>query len=97
MGIDPDAIMALAMWMFVPGILGARLFYIVQYWEEFDRPTMQETLLSLLNFTSGGLVMTVVATGATLAGARGRALINAERITFEGRTFRTDIAAKEFG
>jgi phosphoribosylamine--glycine ligase len=47
--------------------------------------------------TTGGLVMTVVVTGATLAGARGRALINAERITFEGRTFRTDIAAKEFG
>jgi phosphoribosylamine--glycine ligase len=47
--------------------------------------------------TTGGLVMTVVATGATLAGARGRALINAERIAFEGRTFRTDIAAREFG
>jgi phosphoribosylamine--glycine ligase len=47
--------------------------------------------------TSGGLVITVVATGATLAGARGRALINAERITFEGRTFRGDIGAKEFG
>jgi phosphoribosylamine--glycine ligase len=48
-------------------------------------------------YTTGGLVMTVVAQGATLAGARGRALINAERVTFEGRTFRTDIAAKEFG
>jgi phosphoribosylamine--glycine ligase len=47
--------------------------------------------------TTGGLVMTVVATGATLAGARGRALINAERISFEGRTFRGDIGAKEFG
>jgi phosphoribosylamine--glycine ligase len=47
--------------------------------------------------TTGGLVMTVVATGATLAGARGRALINAERISFEGRTFRSDIGAKEFG
>jgi phosphoribosylamine--glycine ligase len=48
-------------------------------------------------YTTGGLVMTVVAQGATLAGVRGRALINAERVTFEGRTFRTDIAAKEFG
>ena len=57
MGIDPDAIMSLAMWMFVPGILGARLFYVVQYWNEFARPTMQETLLSFLNFTNGGLVM----------------------------------------
>jgi len=48
-------------------------------------------------YTTGGLVMTIVATGATLAGARGRALINAERIMFEGRTFRGDIGAKEFG
>jgi phosphoribosylamine--glycine ligase len=47
--------------------------------------------------TSAGLVLTIVATGATLAGARGRALINAERITFEGRMFRGDIGAKEFG
>jgi phosphoribosylamine--glycine ligase len=47
--------------------------------------------------TTGGLVLTLVAQGATLAGARGRALINAERISFEGRTFRGDIAAKEFG
>ena len=47
--------------------------------------------------TTGGLVATIVAMGATLAGARGRALINAERISFEGRTFRGDIGAKEFG
>ena len=47
--------------------------------------------------TTGGLVMTVVALGATLAGTRGRALINAERIAFEGRIFRGDIGAKEFG
>jgi phosphoribosylamine--glycine ligase len=48
-------------------------------------------------YTTGGLVMTVVAQGATLAGSRGRALINAERVIFEGRTYRSDIAAKEFG
>jgi phosphoribosylamine---glycine ligase len=48
-------------------------------------------------YTTGGLVLTVVAQGATLAGARGRALINAERVTFEGRMFRSDIAGKEFG
>ncbi len=47
--------------------------------------------------TSGGLVLTVVGMGATLASARGRALINADRVAFEGRTFRGDIGAKEFG
>lgn len=52
------------------------------------------TSSSLLR-TTGGHVLTVVAQGATLAGARGRAIVNAERISFEGRTFRSDIGAKE--
>jgi phosphoribosylamine--glycine ligase len=47
--------------------------------------------------TTGGLVLTVVGMGATLASARGRAIINAERVAFGGRTFRGDIGAKEFG
>lgn len=45
----------------------------------------------------GGQPLMVVATGATLAGARGRALVNAERIRFAGRTYRGDIGAKELG
>ncbi len=45
---------------------------------------------------TGGHVVTVVALGATLAGARGRALLNAERIHFPGRTYREDVGAREF-
>jgi phosphoribosylamine--glycine ligase len=45
---------------------------------------------------TGGHVATVVALGATLAGARGRALLNAERIRFPGRTYREDVGAHEF-
>ncbi len=46
--------------------------------------------------TTGGHVCTVVALGATLQGARGRALINADRVTFNGRSYRADIGASEF-
>ncbi len=46
--------------------------------------------------TTGGHVLTVVALAATLYGARGRALVNAERITFPGRYYRSDIAEREF-
>lgn len=45
---------------------------------------------------SGGHVLTVVGMGATLNGARGRALLNAERISFPGRTYREDVGAHEF-
>jgi phosphoribosylamine---glycine ligase len=45
---------------------------------------------------TGGHVATVVATSATLAGARGKALLNAERISFPGRFYREDIGLHEF-
>jgi phosphoribosylamine--glycine ligase len=47
--------------------------------------------------TTGGLALTLVTQGATLAGARARALVNADRVHFDGRTYRGDIGAKEFG
>jgi phosphoribosylamine--glycine ligase len=46
--------------------------------------------------TSGGHVLTVVALGVTLSGARGRAIINADRIQFAGRFYREDIGQHEF-
>ncbi len=46
--------------------------------------------------TTGGHVLTVVALAATLNGARGKAVINAERIRFAGRHFRGDIGRQEF-
>jgi len=51
MGIDPEVITSLAMWMIFPGIIGARLFFIIEYWGEF------KTLLSLFDVTKGGLVV----------------------------------------
>ena len=45
--------------------------------------------------TSGGRVLIVVGRGADLATARERAYANASRIEFEGRHYRTDIAARE--
>ncbi len=45
---------------------------------------------------TGGHVATVVGRGSTLNGARGRALLNAERITFPGRTYREDVGSHEF-
>ena len=46
--------------------------------------------------TTGGHVLTIVALGATTNGARSRALLNAERITFPGRSFRNDIGLGDF-
>ena len=45
--------------------------------------------------TTGGRVLTVVASGSTLADARELAYDNASRIEFEGKMLRTDIALRE--
>lgn len=45
---------------------------------------------------TGGHVVTVVGMGATLNGARGRVLLNAERISFPGRIYRDDVGSHEF-
>ncbi|NUQ64082.1 MAG: prolipoprotein diacylglyceryl transferase [Pirellulales bacterium] len=57
LGIDPELIFAMAFWLFVPGILGARLFYVVEYWRDFSRPTIGGTLIEILKVTEGGLVV----------------------------------------
>lgn len=45
--------------------------------------------------TNGGRVMSVVATGATMAEARERVYANVPLISFEGMMYRTDIALRE--
>ncbi len=52
-----------------------------------------EGLASPATVTDGGRVLTVVASGATLAEARSRAYANVARIRFQGAFYRRDIAA----
>ena len=44
--------------------------------------------------TAGGRVLNVTGLGADAAAARGRAYEAAERISFDGKQMRTDIAAR---
>ena len=72
-GIAAEKVYALAFWSVVAGIIGARLFYVTQYWREtFLDHTGQilppdKLLFSVLNFAQGGLVVL----GSVLAGALG--------------------------
>jgi phosphatidylglycerol:prolipoprotein diacylglycerol transferase len=68
MGVDPEIIYSLAFWMFVFGILGARLFYVIEYRDQFLRSTLQETLVAVLNVTQGGLVVYGSVIGGVAAG-----------------------------
>jgi phosphatidylglycerol:prolipoprotein diacylglycerol transferase len=57
-GLDTEIIISLAFWMFAAGIAGARLFFVIQYWErEVHKDTPWETLVEIVRFTEGGLVV----------------------------------------
>ena len=71
LGLDPDMILSLAFWLVTSGILGARVFYIIEYYEDrFHKPTLLGTLSAMLDVSQGGLVVygSLLAGGAALIG-----------------------------
>jgi len=60
-GIDPEIIYSLAITMFIAGIIGARLFYVVEYWNQEFSPrrtgSILATIQSVANVPKGGLVV----------------------------------------
>ncbi|MCX7427028.1 MAG: prolipoprotein diacylglyceryl transferase [Planctomycetia bacterium] len=69
-GLEADLMVSLVFWMFVPGILGARLFYIIEYWHDYQKATFGQTLAAAVNITKGGLVVY----GSLIGGLVGYAL-----------------------
>lgn len=67
MGVDPEIIFSLAFYVFVGGILGARFFYVLQYWHQFQRETISDTFFAVINMMQGGLVVYGSFIGATVA------------------------------
>jgi len=67
-GFDPERVLSLAFWMSLAGIAGARLFYVIEYWESrFHFDSSWTTLKEVLNFPQGGLVVYGSLIGASLA------------------------------
>lgn len=58
-GFDADTILALAMEVFLWGLVGARLFYVIEYRTQFFPPGvgLLEALPAVLNIAAGGLVV----------------------------------------
>src|SRR3954466_13891685 len=57
-GLDPEIILSLAIWLVVCGVVGARLFYVIEYWDEsFAGRGPRETFLEIINVPEGGLVI----------------------------------------
>jgi phosphatidylglycerol:prolipoprotein diacylglycerol transferase len=65
--LDLEEILGLAVFMFIGGVVGARLFYVVEYWDSRIRQAdWWGTLKNALAFTEGGLVIYGAFIGAML-------------------------------
>jgi phosphatidylglycerol:prolipoprotein diacylglycerol transferase len=57
-GLNPEIILSLAIWLVVSGVIGARLFYVTEYWDEsFAGRSVRDTFLEVINIPEGGLVI----------------------------------------
>jgi len=63
LGIDPDVSISLVFWGFVPGIIGARIYFVVTHWDVVrrldasQRLDLWRTLGEIVNIPQGGLVV----------------------------------------
>jgi phosphatidylglycerol---prolipoprotein diacylglyceryl transferase len=64
-GYPAELIYSLAVWLVISGIVGGRLFYVIEYWPKFHKETLLATLGAMAKYTEGGLVVY----GAFLGGA----------------------------
>ena len=67
-GLDPEVVFSCAFYVFLGGILGARLFFVIEYWPQFQRETLAATIGAILNVTQGGLVVYGSLIGGASAG-----------------------------
>ena len=66
MGLHPELMLSLAFWMVVSGFVGARVFYVRQYWPQFSASTWSTTLGNIAKLTDGGLVVYGAFIGASI-------------------------------
>ena len=71
--IDTEKLYSLGFWAIISGFIGARLFYVTEYWQEIfwfnheGQLLLRESLVNVLNFFQGGLVVL----GSIFGGALG--------------------------
>ncbi|MFO1019923.1 MAG: prolipoprotein diacylglyceryl transferase [Planctomycetales bacterium] len=58
-GLPPELAWDAAIWILIPGIIGARIFNIAEYWSEFvkDKQNLLEILQGLVMLPNGGLTL----------------------------------------
>lgn len=67
-GLSPELLFSLAFWMFLFGIVGGRVFFVVEYWESHYAPLpLGKAIVEALKYANGGLVVYGALFGAAAA------------------------------
>lgn len=66
--IDIEQLLSFSLPIVIAGVVGARMFYVIQYWPEYASPSPLETAKRIVNFTQGGLVVYGAFMGGTVVG-----------------------------
>ncbi len=56
-GLNTDQMMSLGFVIVLGGIVGARLLFVVQYWDEIRAESLGQTLINIVSTVQGGLVV----------------------------------------
>jgi phosphatidylglycerol:prolipoprotein diacylglycerol transferase len=57
-GMDSEVVVSAAFWVVISGVVGARLFYVIEYWDDkFAGRGIRDVLLEVINIPQGGLVI----------------------------------------
>jgi len=67
-GFTSENVFSVCFTICVCGILGARAFYVIEYWSDFQAPTLGETLARIANIPGGGLVVYGSLIGGVIGG-----------------------------
>lgn len=67
-GIDSDKAVDVVLFGIIGGIIGARAYYVIWKWDDYQRDTFGETLKAVINTRNGGLAIYGGIIGAILAG-----------------------------
>ncbi|MDR1959759.1 MAG: prolipoprotein diacylglyceryl transferase [Planctomycetaceae bacterium] len=55
--IPTDILLSMVLWCVIFGLIGARLFHVVEYWPQYIRETWNESVIAMLMYSEGGLVV----------------------------------------
>jgi phosphatidylglycerol---prolipoprotein diacylglyceryl transferase len=66
-GIPADTMLSLAFWLFLSGIVGARAFFVIEYWNKYNKGSLIDSLKAIVSINEGGLVVYGSLIGAGIA------------------------------